>query len=105
MTEIELLYAVTWGSRKRPGLCRRLGVRYFHPYDSRRSVPGWPDVVFVGTRAICFRELKDEWGEVRPEQADWGRALRAAGQDWAVWRPSDLASGRIEAELAALMTG
>lgn len=103
MTEDELLYAITSGSRKRPGLCRVLGVRYYHAYDSRRSVPGWPDLVLVGPRGMAFRELKTQTGTLRPEQREWGTALVAAGGDWSVWRPSDLASGRIERELKALV--
>lgn len=105
MTEDELITAVTSGTRKRPGLCRVLGVRYFHPYDSRRCVPGFPDLVLVGSDGAAFRELKTESGTLRPERRDWGRALRAAGHDWDVWRPSDLASGRVAVELAALMGG
>ena len=102
MTEAELLYAVTSGSRKQPGLCARLGVRWYHAYDSRRSVPGWPDLVIVG-REVLFRELKSDAGTLRPEQQQWRDTLRAAGADWAVWRPSDLTSGRIETELRALI--
>jgi hypothetical protein len=103
MTETELLTAVTTGTRKRPGLCKQLGVRYYHPYDSRRCVPGFPDLVLVGTRGLIFRELKSRTGIVEPAQREWGYALHATGHDWDVWRPSDLASGRIAVELAALM--
>ena len=104
MTEDELLTAVTSGTRKRPGLCAVLGVRYFHPHDPRRSVRGWPDLALVGRCGLAFRELKSQGGILRPEQREWGYALRAVGADWDVWRPSDLHSGRIEAELRALMT-
>lgn len=103
MTETELLTAVTSGTRKQPGLCKRLGVRYYHPYDSRRCVPGFPDLVLVGTHGLAFRELKSQTGTVEPAQREWGYALCAVGHDWAVWRPSDLGSGRIADELAALM--
>lgn len=103
MTEDELLTAITCGTRKRPGLCKILGVRYFHPYDSRRCVPGFPDLVLVGSRGLAFRELKSEAGVLRPEQREWGYALRGIGHDWNVWRPADLGSGRIEDELTALM--
>lgn len=102
MTETELLCAVTSGSRKRPGLCIRLGVRWYHAYDSRRSIPGWPDLVLVG-RQIIFRELKSATGTLRPEQREWRDMLSAAGADWAIWRPEDLKSGRIEAELRDLI--
>lgn len=103
MTETELLIAVTSGTRKRPGLCKQLGVRYYHPYDSRRTVPGFPDLVLVGTHGLAFRELKSQEGTLRPEQREWGNALRAVGHDWDIWRPSDLTSGQIADELAALM--
>jgi len=104
MTETELLTAVTSGTKKNPGLCRRLRVRYFHPYDSRRCVPGWPDLVLVGIAGMCFRELKSQSGIVSDQQREWGYALREIGEDWDVWRPADLESGRIESELAELMT-
>jgi hypothetical protein len=103
MPETELLTAVTTGTRKRPGLCKRLGVRYYHPYDSRRCVPGFPDLVLVGSHGLAFRELKSETGTPSPEQREWGYALRAIGHDWDVWRPSDFVSGRIAVELGALM--
>jgi hypothetical protein len=102
MTETELLYAITSGSRKRPGLCARLGIRWYHAYDSRRSIPGWPDLILIGNR-IIFRELKSASGILRPEQRDWRDLLHAAGADWAIWRPADLESGRIEGELRALI--
>lgn len=102
MTETELLYAITSGSRKRPGLCVRFGIRWYHSYDSRRSIPGWPDLVLVGGRVI-FRELKSATGDLRPEQRDWRDLLHAAAADWAIWRPIDLESGRIEAELRDLI--
>jgi hypothetical protein len=104
MTETELLYAITSGSRKRPGLCTQLGIRWYHAHDSRRSIPGWPDLVLVGN-SIIFRELKSAAGTLRPEQHDWRDVLCAAGADWAIWRPADLESGRIEAELRTLIQG
>jgi hypothetical protein len=102
VTETELLIAVTSGTKTKPGLCTLLGVRYYHPYDSRRSVPGFPDLVLVGRSGLAFRELKSQTGTVSPDQRQWGYALRCAGHSWDVWRPRDLWSGRIEAELAAL---
>ena len=58
MSEDELLTAITSGTKKNPGLCKLLGVRYFHPYDSRRSVPGFPDLFLVGTDGFAFRETE-----------------------------------------------
>lgn len=83
-------------------LCKLFGVSWYHPYYSRRSVPGWPDLALVGARKLIFRELKTETGRVSPEQERWGLMLRYVGQDWAVWRPSDLTSGRIQRELEAI---
>lgn len=94
MTEAELERAV-WGLVK---LYRLDG---YHTHNSQRSQPGFPDWVIVGKR-IMFRELKSPDGAMRPAQIRWLYGLRAAGADAEVWRPRDLASGRIAAELAAL---
>ena len=68
------------------------------------SARGWPDWTILGTR-ILHRELKTERGKVSDEQEDVGRRIRAAGGDWDVWRPRDLLSGRIVAELRANTAG
>jgi hypothetical protein len=78
-----------------------LGLWGFHPFDSRRSKEGWPDWAIVGSR-IIYRELKAERGRVSPAQRTVGELLTGAGGDWAVWRPSDLISGRIARELTAI---
>jgi hypothetical protein len=49
-----------------------------------------------------LRELKTEKGRVTPDQQRWGHLLRQAGQNWDVWRPADLHSGRVQAELEAI---
>jgi hypothetical protein len=66
---------------------------------------GFPDLMFVGPGGLMFRELKTEDGKargLRSTQTTWKWRLKAARQDWAVWTPADLASGRVDAELAAL---
>src|SRR5690606_36045745 len=85
-------------------VCRTLGLLCYHTYDSRRSEPGFPDLVIVGLGpgAVLYRELKSERGRLRPEQRIWLDALSRAGQDADVWRPGDFYSGRITRELASL---
>jgi hypothetical protein len=84
------------------GLCKLFGIAWYHPYFSRRSVPGWPDLALCGVRGFMLRELKTEKGRVTPDQQRWGHLLRQAGQSWDVWRPADLHGGRVQAELEAI---
>jgi hypothetical protein len=95
MTEAELLNATV----KR---CQDWGLLWYHSYDYRRvKMAGWPDLVIVG-HGILFRELKSASGSVSADQAAWRRALQASDGNWAVWRPADLESGRIDRELRQL---
>lgn len=73
----------------------------YHTWNSQRSTAGFPDLILVSTRQqrVLFRELKREKGRVTPDQQTWIDALTAAGQDAAIWRPSHLFSGAIEASL------
>ena len=70
-------------------MARLLQWKVYHVYDSRRSEPGFPDLVLVRDR-IVYLELKTEAGRVSPEQAAWIAALNAAGGTAMVVRPSDL---------------
>lgn len=73
----------------------------FHVPDSRRVTPGLPDWIIIG-RTVLWRELKSPWGGLTREQWHIGHLLMEAGQDWAVWRPADYTSGRVEREIAAV---
>lgn len=68
---------------------RAHGVLAYHAFDSRRSEPGFPDVVLLGRQGVIYRELKTETGKLSPEQKQWIAALTDAGEDAGVWRPSD----------------
>jgi len=99
MTEAALLARVMH-------LCRLYGLLYYHTHDSRGSQPGFPDLVIVSPdgdgQTVLFRELKVNGGRLTFEQKRWGRALRAAGEDYGVWTPEDYATRRITCELAAI---
>lgn len=75
------------------------GWLFYHVYDSKRSDPGFPDVVVVRDDRVMFRELKTQKGRLSPEQVQWKEALLEAGADWAIWRPYDWARGLILEEL------
>ena len=82
-------------------LCKLLGLQWHHQHYSIGSRKGWPDLVICG-RGILFRELKREGNGPTAAQLAWGEILRRAGQDWDVWKPSDLQNGRIQRELEAI---
>lgn len=80
----------------------------YHTHDSRRSQPGFPDLVLVRPPEILFWELKGEKTRVRPEQQVWIAALTACGLEAAILRPSDfdaiharLARGRYQLSRSA----
>ncbi len=69
-----------------------LGYRSYHTHDSRRSEPGFPDLILLRERdgrrfAI---ELKTERGKVSPAQTDWLTAFSTCGIPAFVVRPRDL---------------
>lgn len=75
----------------------------YHVRNSVGSARGWPDWVILGPGGIIFRELKTEGGLVSTDQSIVGRKLETAGQNWQVWRPSDLHSGMIARQMDRLM--
>jgi hypothetical protein len=78
-------------------LCRW---RVYHTYDSRRSNPGFPDLVLVRDGIVVFAELKNQAGRLTDDQREWLAALtRVATQledeganprvQVYCWRPAD----------------
>jgi hypothetical protein len=62
------------------------GWRYFHAYDARRSVPGFPDLVCLRGSRVLVAEIKTMRGRVSPEQRDWLAAFELAGVESHLWR-------------------
>lgn len=67
-----------------------LGWMTYHVWDSRRSNPGWPDLVLLKGNRMLIWELKTERGRVRPEQDVWIAALnQVPGVEARIVRPSE----------------
>ena len=71
----------------------------YHTRFSLGSKRGYPDLHMLRGGRSLFAELKAMRGRVTPEQEMWLEALRAAGHEAYLWRPSDI--DEIEAVLAA----
>jgi hypothetical protein len=95
VTEKQLLAAVV-------ELAGYTGLLVYHTYDSRRSDPGFPDLVLAGGRGVIFAELKTEHGEMSSAQLAWKWRLLAGRSTWRLWRPSHLQSGQILQEMKAI---
>ena len=70
-------------------LARYTGWLVYHTHDSRRSEPGFPDLVLAKDKWLVTAELKTEKGTLTPAQTAWILALRETGNEVYVWRPSD----------------
>ena len=70
-------------------LAQICGWHCYHTHDSRRSEPGFPDLVLVRGDRLLFRELKTDKGRMSPAQVQWIIELSGAGADVCVWRPHD----------------
>lgn len=73
------------------GLARLYGWRGYHTHDSRRSSPGFPDLVLLRPPRLMFAELKTATGQLRREQDEWLNDLRQVGAvEVYLWRPDQL---------------
>ena len=75
-------------------LAKAAGWLTYHTRDSRRSEPGFPDLVLsrgpaCGRPRVIFAELKTETGRLSPAQLDWLETLRHCPDiESYIWRPS-----------------
>ena len=83
-------------------MAKRQGWLCFHAHDSRRSEPGFPDLVLVRRSRLIFAELKSGSGRLTVEQAEWKQALERAGEVVYVWRPDDWRFGAVQEVLQAV---
>lgn len=71
----------------------------YHTFDSRRSPPGFPDLVLVRGPRMVAAELKSAGAKLTTAQQTWLNALAAvAGVETYAWWPDDWAE--IERTLA-----
>jgi hypothetical protein len=61
----------------------------YHTHDSRRSDPGFPDLVLSRGSVLMVAELKTDVGETTEEQDKWLDRFRAANIPAHLWRPRD----------------
>lgn len=71
---------------------RLCGWRAYHAFDSRRSEPGFPDLVLVRGDRLIFAELKTLSGRLEASQLEWLNELGAVETvESMCWRPGDWA--------------
>lgn len=73
-------------------VARDRGWLVYHTHDSRRSQPGFPDLVLTRNGRVIFAELKTDTGSLAPAQCQWITTLQLADCTRVrtyVWRPRD----------------
>lgn len=97
MTEAELQQRIRT-------MCANLGLAVDHVENSlkgRTWLPGMPDLTIFG-KTILYAELKAEHEDLDPAQVRAKYVIQSAGGQWRMWKPSNLHSGEIGAELTAM---
>jgi hypothetical protein len=65
---------------------------------------GLTDLFILGPSGRrLWRECKPNGQHPREGQVAWKYGLLAGGEDWGVWTPADVRSGRVRAEIEALL--
>lgn len=72
-------------------LARILGWHTYHPFLSKWSERGWPDLAMVRPPRLVFAELKSGKGILSAAQVKWlGLLGDCPGVESYVWRPENL---------------
>lgn len=82
---------------------RRPLLLIYHTHRSDHSEAGYPDLHIVSEADSLYRELKADGKHPEPAQAEWLDMLERQGRNVGVWRPEDMASGRIHREILELV--
>lgn len=61
----------------------------YHTQNSRRSEPGFPDLVMLKGESCLVAECKTATGQLTADQATWLDGFQAAGIPAYCWRPAD----------------
>ena len=65
--------------------------KFYHPFLSKWSERGYPDITLIRPPRIIFAELKREGGVLSPSQQEWAELLRACpGIEYYLWRPNNI---------------
>jgi len=81
------------------GYCLQKGLLFYHTYDSRRSVAGYPDLTILGAGGVMLAELKSETGKLSRSQKAWVDAAIASHTPVRIWRPAQRRDGTIRADI------
>jgi len=66
------------------------GWRAYHTFDSRRSQPGFPDLILVRPPVVIAAELKTDKGRITLAQREWLAVLERCDRiQTRLWRPQD----------------
>lgn len=70
-------------------LARLLGWIVYHPFLSKWSERGWPDLTLIRPPRLVFAELKRDGAKTTPAQDRFLALLGECGQEVYLWRPVD----------------
>lgn len=83
-------------------LAKYLGWLVYHTHDSRRSEPGFPDLIMIRNGQLVVAELKSAKGKLTHEQKAWLMEYEQVKDcQTFVWNPDSWHNGEIEEVLGA----